>query len=118
MIEENARDMSNSNDEHFSQFLRGQAQKTELTARNLSREAMGQWQRAINGALALPTAIALTTASNMLFIASFIERGFEVFQASAEAMGREFQSRAQNYARSSNGDWGMGVQNRGQQPQS
>ena len=118
MIEESTRDMSTPSDEHISQFMRWQAHKNEMIARNLSREAMGQWQKALNGVLAFPAAIALSTAANTLFIAAFIERGFEAFQASAEAMGRDFQNRAQNYMRSGNGDWAMGGQNRGQQPQS
>jgi hypothetical protein len=116
MIEESTRDMTNRNDEHFSQFLKWQAHKNEMMARDLSREAMGQWQKAVNGVLALPAAIALSTAANTLFIAAFIERGFEAFQASAEAMGREFQNRAQDYMRA-NGEWG-GNQNRSAQPQS
>jgi hypothetical protein len=116
MIEESPRDMTNRNDEHFSQFLKWQAHKNEMTARTLSREAMSQWQKAVNGVLALPAAIALSAAANTLFVAAFIERGFEAFQASAEAMGREFQNRAQDYMRA-NGEWG-GNQNRNAQPQS
>ena len=117
MIEESTRDMSTPSDEQFSQFLKWQSHKNEMIARNLSREAMTQWQKAINGVLALPAAVALSAAANTLFMAAFIERGFEAFQASAEAMGRDFQNRAQNYIRSGNGDW-SGAQNRGQQPQS
>ena len=117
MIEESSRDVSTPNDENFSHFLKWQAHKNELIARNLSREAMGQWQKAINGVLALPTAIALSAAANTLFVAAFIERGFEAFQASAEAMGRDLQNRAQTYTRSGNGDW-SGTQNRSQQQQS
>jgi len=116
MNEETNGDMTNRNDERFSQFLKWQAHKNEQMARDLSREAMGQWQKAVNGVLALPAAIALSTAANTLFIAAFIERGFEAFQASAEAMGREFQNRTQDYMRA-NGEWG-GNQNRSAQPQS
>jgi hypothetical protein len=115
MNEESTRDMTSRNEEQFSRFLKWQANKNEMIARNLSREAMTQWQKAINGVLALPAAIALSAASNTLFIAAFIERGFDAFQSSAEAMGREFQNRAQDYM-CSNGDWG-GNQNRNAQPQ-
>jgi hypothetical protein len=115
MIEESTRDMTNR-DQHLSQFMKWQAHKNEMIARNLSREATSQWQKAINGVLALPAAVALSTAANTLFIAAFIERGFEAFQASAEAMGREFQDRAQDYMRA-NGEWG-GNQSRSAQPQS
>jgi len=117
MIEETTRDITSRNDERFSQFLKWQAHKNELIAHNLSREAMGQWQKAVTGVLALPAAIALSAAANTLFVAAFIERGFEAFQASAEAMGREFQNRAQDYMRAGNGDWGANAQNR-PQPQS
>lgn len=116
MIEESTRDATGRGEEHFSQFLRWQAHKNEAIARSLSREATTQWQKAVNGVLALPAAIALTAASNTLFIAAFIERGFEAFQASAEAMGREFQLRAQDNARV-NGEWG-GNQSRSAQSQS
>ena len=111
MIEDSTREATNRSDE-FSQFLKQQAHKNEAIARNLSREAMAQWQKAVNGVLALPTAIALSAAANTLFVAAFLERGFEVFQSSAEAMGREFQNRAQDHLRT-NGDWG-GNQNRAQ----
>jgi hypothetical protein len=117
MIDESTRDMTNRNDENVSQFLKWQAHKNEMIARNLSREAVGQWQKAINGVLALPAAIALSAAANTLFMAAFIERGFEAFQASAEAMGREFSNRAQDMMRA-NGEWGGGMQNRNVQPQS
>ena len=116
MIEDSTRDAANRGDDNFSQFLRQQAHKNEAIARNLSREATAQWQKAVNGVLALPTAIALSAAANTLFVAAFIERGFEVFQSSAEAMGRELQTRAQDHLRA-NGDWG-GNQNRSAQSQS
>jgi len=117
-MEESTRDLTNMNEDHFSKSMQWQAHKNEMVARNLSREAMSQWQKALNGVLAFPAAIALSTAANTLFIAAFIERGFEAFQASAEAMGREFQNRAQDYMRASNGEWGSNAQNRSQQPQS
>lgn len=59
--------------------------KNEKLARQLSKEAMQQWQRTIEGLLALPTAAALGMASSTLYVAAFIERGFEVLQQSAEA---------------------------------
>src|SRR4051812_12843546 len=67
---------TNREDENFSQIMARHARKDEQIARQLSREAMAQWQKAISGVLALPTAIALGAAANTLFIAAFIERGF------------------------------------------
>jgi hypothetical protein len=60
--------------------------KSERLARQLSKESMEQWQRSIEGLLALPTAAALGFASSTLYIAAFIQRGFEVIQQSAEAV--------------------------------
>lgn len=60
--------------------------KNERLARQLSREAMSQWQRSIEGLLAMPTATALGLASSTLYIAAFIERGFEMIQQSTEAL--------------------------------
>jgi len=111
MIEESMRDGTNRGDEAFSHFLKWQANKSEMT-----REAMAQWQKAVNGLLALPGAFALTAAAHSLFIASFIERGFEMFQSSADAMGREFQTRAQDPLRD-NGNR-AGNPNRSAQPKS
>jgi len=119
MVDESTREMTNQNEESLSKFLRWQAHKNEEIARNLSHEAMSQWQKAINGVLALPAAIALSAAANTLFVAAFIERGFEAFHASAEAMGRELQGHARGYIRSGNGDWGGAAgQGRNQQVQS
>jgi hypothetical protein len=60
--------------------------KNERLAKQLSSEAMQQWQRSIEGLLALPTATALGLASSTLYVAAFIERGFEVLQQSTEAV--------------------------------
>jgi hypothetical protein len=60
--------------------------KNEQLARQLSREAVTQWQRSIEGLLAVPTATALGLASSTLYVAAFIERGFEVVQQTTEAL--------------------------------
>ena len=101
---------TNREDESLAQIMARHARKNELIARQLSREAMVQWQKAIGGVLALPTAIALGAAANTLFIAAFIERGFEAFQASTEAMGREIDNQLKSRMRTGNGDWGVNRQ--------
>ena len=62
--------------------------KSERMARELRMEAANQWQKAVTGALAFPTATALTLAASALQVAAFIERGFEIFQMQAEEMRR------------------------------
>jgi hypothetical protein len=94
-------------EESLSQIMSRHARKNEQIARQLSREAMAQWQKAISGALALPTAVALGAAANTLLIAAFIERGFEALQASTESMGRELDSQLRGRLRTGNGDWGV-----------
>lgn len=60
--------------------------RSEQLANQLSRQSLQQWQRSIEGLLALPTATALSIASTTLYVASFIERSFEVLQQSTEAL--------------------------------
>jgi hypothetical protein len=74
--------------------------RSEALARQLSQESMRQWQRSFEGLLAFPAAAALSMASSALYIAAIVERGFEIFQQSAEAVrsgveevGREQQRR-------------------------
>jgi hypothetical protein len=96
---------TNREDETLSHIMGRHARKNEIVARQLSREAMIQWQKAISGVLALPAAIAMGAAANTLFIAAFIERGFEALGATTEAMGRELDSQLRNRGRTGNGDW-------------
>ena len=95
-------DTARGDQENMSKQLRQTAMeerhKNERLAKQLSGEAMQQWQRSIEGLLALPTATALGLASTTLYVAAFIERGFEVLQQSTDAMRsglaqgrREFQ---------------------------
>ena len=108
MSEQPLTDVTTSrDDETLSQIMARHARKNEQIARQLSREAMMQWQKAISGVLALPTAVALGAAANTLFIAAFIERGFEAFQASTEAISRELDNQLRNRVRTGNGDWGV-----------
>ena len=97
---------TNREEENLSHIMARHARKNELIARQLSREAMAQWQKAISGVLALPTAIALGAAANTLFIAAFIERGFEALQASTEVIGHELDLQMKSRTRNGNGDWG------------
>lgn len=60
--------------------------KSENLANQLSHECLQQWQRAIEGMLAAPTAAALGLASTTLYVAAFLERGFEILQQSGEAL--------------------------------
>ena len=89
--------------------------KNERLAKQLSRECMQQWQRSIEGLLALPTATALGLASSTLYVAAFIERGFEVLQQSTEAMRSSLEQGRREFRemeRSSSEDRGRGGQAR------
>ena len=79
---EEQRDMA----EHLRRTAMEERHKNERLAKQLSSEAMQQWRRSFDGMLALPTAAALGIASTTLYVAAFIERGFEVLQQSTEAV--------------------------------
>jgi hypothetical protein len=73
-----------------------EASHTEQLAQRLRREASQPWQKAVEGALAIPSAIALGLAANTLYIAAFIQRGLEVFQLSAESVRQSAYEVKQN----------------------
>jgi hypothetical protein len=63
-----------------------QRRRSERLADQLSRESLQQAQRAVDGLLSIPTAIALGVASTTLYAASLFERGFETVQITVEAL--------------------------------
>src|SRR5262249_6488512 len=62
--------------------------KSERIAQQLRTEAANQWQKAVTGMLAVPTATALSLAANALQVAAFGERGFEGFQQAGDGLRR------------------------------
>ena len=128
MNEESMRDgtnrgETNRGEESFSASLKWQAGKNETIARNLSREAMAQWQKAINGVLAMPAALALTAAANSIFNRGFhrawlrgvpVLGGFDATRegsSTARVLGRSDGARTPNAcARSATRQWESGRQ--------
>lgn len=78
--------------------------RSERLAKQLSRECMQQWQRSIEGLLAIPTAAALGIASSTLYVAAFLERGFEAVQASTEALRTGMEQGKREFNRAETGD--------------
>lgn len=72
--------------EHLRRTASEERRKSERLASQLSRESLQQVQRAIEGILAIPTATALGIGSVTLYVAAFLERGFEVVQQGTEAL--------------------------------
>jgi hypothetical protein len=62
--------------------------KTQDTAQRLSLVALRNWEKAITGVVAIPAALALTTAAGVLFATSLIEHGFEIFELALVDLGR------------------------------
>ena len=75
---------STEGEQPLAQRLIQDRRKREALARQLSREAMAQWQRALEGVVAVPTAIALGWASMAMYYVGFLARGFEVLQLASE----------------------------------
>ena len=99
-----------------SLMIWGSAQTARMDMSFTALIVLGAWM--LQNDKLLPAAIALGTAANTLFIAAFIERGFEAFQASAEAMGREMESHVRGIGRSGNGEWAANRAQEGARPQS
>lgn len=73
----------------FEETTAREVQEKEELARKLSTEAMRQWQKTFEGALAFPAALALGFAASAMYAVTFVTRGFEVFQTQAREMGQE-----------------------------
>lgn len=82
----NVRDSLRQTGEQIRRVAGEERRSTERLAGQLSRESLQQLQRAVEGALALPTATALAVGSVTLYAASFLERGVELLQQSTEAL--------------------------------
>jgi hypothetical protein len=61
---------------------------TTRAAHELSAIAMRQWERALTGVVALPAAVALSTAASALYLASMVERTFETIESAVAEIGR------------------------------
>ncbi len=77
--------------EDFSSTLERETQEVEQLAHSLSRHSRTQWQRAIEGLVALPAAIAVGSAATALYAVAFITRGFAVFERTAAEEQRQMQ---------------------------
>jgi hypothetical protein len=55
--------------------------------------AVRQWERALGGLLAVPSALAVSTAAGALIVTSVVERTFAVFEESAIGIGRRLGAR-------------------------
>jgi len=62
--------------------------RTAELAHHLSSVALRQWEKALTGIVALPTAAALGVAASATYGVAMIERGFEIFEAAIGDIGR------------------------------
>lgn len=67
---------------------------THQTAHELSIVALRQWEKALGGFLALPAAVAASTAAGVLHTAAFFERGFALVESSVVEIGRRLEQDA------------------------
>jgi hypothetical protein len=72
----------------ITQAMEEQRRETEDLAEQLAEQSRLQWRKTIEGMLALPTAVATSFASSTLYLVSFVARGFEIFQRTAEETSR------------------------------
>jgi hypothetical protein len=62
--------------------------RTAELAHHLSTVAVRQWEKALTGIVALPSAAALGLAATATYGVAIIERGFEIFEAALGDIGR------------------------------
>jgi hypothetical protein len=62
--------------------------RTAELAHHLSTVAVRQWEKALTGIVALPSAAALGLAASATYGMALIERGFEIFEAALGDIGR------------------------------
>ena len=65
-----------------------QRTQTVQTTQRLALAALRQWEKALGGMVAVPAALALTTASFAMFTTSLVEGAFEILDASLSDIGR------------------------------
>ena len=83
-----ASSMDNGLREPIAREVVRQRARTQESAQRLSLVAMRHWEKAITGVVAVPAAAALTTAATALFVASLLERAFEMVEMSMADIGR------------------------------
>ncbi|MDB4968990.1 MAG: hypothetical protein JWN44_4679 [Myxococcales bacterium] len=74
-----------------SSRLEQQRRDVERLAQTLSQQSMQQWQRAAEGIVALPAAIAVGFAATTLYIVGFVTRGFQALQQQADESSRQMR---------------------------
>lgn len=77
--------------------------RSERLADQLSREAIQQAQRSVEGLLSIPTAFALGIASTTLYAAAIFERGFETVQITVDALRTGLEQGREQFANQADG---------------
>jgi hypothetical protein len=62
--------------------------RTVELAHHLSSVALRQWEKALTGIVALPSAAALGVAATATYAVAMLERTFEVFESAVGEIGR------------------------------
>jgi hypothetical protein len=114
--QQNNRDWQQTS-EQLRRTAANERRTSERLAGQLSREALNQFQRSIEGFLALPTAAALGVGSATLYAAAFLERGFEVLQQSTEALRNGLVESRREFERQENDFEGRRLRERVEVPQ-
>jgi predicted nucleic acid-binding protein len=71
--------------------LEQQRIQVEQLAHVLQQQSMQQWQKAAEGIIALPAAIAVGLAATTLYAVGFVTRGFQALQQQAEQSNQQMR---------------------------
>ena len=65
-----------------------QRNQTIQTTQRLALASLRQWEKALSGVVAVPAALALSTAACATFAASLVEGAFEILDSSLSDIGK------------------------------
>jgi len=103
--------------EQLRRTAASERRSSQQLAGQLSREALSQFQRSVEGFIALPTAAALGIGSVTLYAAALLERGFEALQQSTEALRNGLIESRREFERQDNDNDGRRLRDRVEVPQ-
>jgi len=82
-----------------TQNPRNANEQREDLAQRLSVAALHQWKESLRGAIAFPAAIALSTAATAMFLASAIDRMFDMVDGTLIDVGKRLRDPDQRESR-------------------
>jgi hypothetical protein len=92
-----------TNHNHTGSEIHRERVRTQETAQRMTVLAVRQWERALGGLLAVPSAIAVSCAAGAMLVTSVVERTFEVIELTTMDVGRRLGPNFDSHGEPRNG---------------